>query len=66
MDTLSLFSPIEYPDVEEEKLWIQYEGDWLPITWIPATEAELRYMDKVREREKERIGKYIQSLKEKY
>lgn len=41
-------------------------GDWLPITWIPATEAELDYMEFVRARVTKEHEEYINELKQRY
>lgn len=50
-----------------EKQVSQWElGDWLPITWIPATEAELEYMRFCREKTTNQHNKYLENLKLKY
>lgn len=41
-------------------------GDWLPITWIPCTEEELKYMTTVRARQEFLNDMFVDSLKEKY
>lgn len=62
METLSLFSSIDEISDEEERLWVRYEGEWLPITWIPATTGEIAYMRKVQTVEGGKNARYIKKL----
>lgn len=41
-------------------------GDWLPITWIPATEDEIDYMKFCRKATDEKNEKYLEMLRKKY
>lgn len=40
--------------------------EWLPITWIPATEEELSYMNTVRARQEFLNDMFIDYLRQKY
>lgn len=41
-------------------------GDWLPITWEPAAEAEIEYMEFVREKVRKEHDRYLERIKQKY
>lgn len=52
-------------NIEPEALQGESEwqlGDWLPITWKPATKEEIEYMDLVRERVAKEHDNYIKYL----